>query len=137
MLERIIYVSQARHDVCASAAYEIIRVSHNRNSLHGLTGALIMLDGYFLQVLEGDAFHVSQRLAAISKDPRHHSLDLRQRTSIETLTFPEEWMALRLAAGVSDELKTAFGYAPGFPPDRFTTAQLLAFARACCEPAHA
>jgi hypothetical protein len=69
MLERIVYVSKACKELGARDAYEITRVAHNRNSRCGLTGALIMLDGHFLQVLEGDGFHLDQRLAAIRSDP--------------------------------------------------------------------
>jgi Sensors of blue-light using FAD len=135
MLERIVYVSKAREGVDARDAYEIIRVSHNRNSRCGLTGALIMLDGHFLQVLEGDGFHINQRLAAIQKDPRHHDVELRERAAIAEPVFPDEWMALRLADGVSEAVKTEFDYEPGFPADRFDASQLVAFAQACCAPA--
>jgi hypothetical protein len=112
--------------------YEIIRVAHNRNSHCGLTGALIMLDGHFLQVLEGGGFHVDQRMTAIKNDARHHALELRERRPIAAPSFPGQWMALRQADGVPAAVKARFGYEPGFPAERFSPAQLLAFALACC-----
>jgi Sensors of blue-light using FAD len=137
MFERIVYVSKAHPDVGARDAYDIIRVAHNRNSRCGLTGALLMLDGHFLQVLEGEGFHINERLAAICKDPRHYDVQLRSRVAVDTPAFPDEWMALRLADGVPDLVKTEFNYQPGFPPELFNAEQLLAFAQACCEPAAA
>ncbi len=132
MTERIVYVSRAAPGIAARDAYDIIRVSHNRNSKLGLTGALIFLDGHFLQVLEGDRFRVRERLAAISADPRHSGLELRQTAAAPVRAFADDWMALRLGDGISEATRQAFGYVPGFPPERFNADQLVAFAQACC-----
>jgi hypothetical protein len=132
MFERIVYVSRARADVGAREAYEIIRVSHNRNSRFGLTGALLFVDGFFLQVLEGDSFELGKRYAAILADPRHEQIDLRQRTEAAGPLFANEWMALRLDDGIPAELKNRFGYEPGFPAERFNTERLIEFALAAC-----
>ena len=50
MHDRLVYVSRAALGIGAGEAYDNIRVSHNRNSRYGLTGALILFDGHFLQV---------------------------------------------------------------------------------------
>ncbi|MEO8280817.1 MAG: BLUF domain-containing protein [Ideonella sp.] len=132
MLEQVIYVSRAHEGVDAHQAYDIIRVSHNRNSRFGLTGGLLLLDGYFVQVLEGDRFHLHQRLASIRADPRHGDFQLRWQGPIDDVCFAEEWMALRLDDGVSPALRESFGYVPGLPEDRFSGPQLLSFVLACC-----
>lgn len=134
MFERIIYVSRAAPGISARDTYEIIRVSHNRNRQFGLTGALILLDGYFLQVLEGDGRGVRQRFAAISADTCHSGLEVRQRTFLRRLAFPDEWMAFRSGTEIAPAIKEAFDYLPGFPTHRFEADKLLAFALACCQP---
>ena len=48
--------------------YDNIRVAHNRNSECNLTGALLFLDGYFVQVLEGEPLRVQERFAIIAAD---------------------------------------------------------------------
>ena len=132
MNERIVYTSQAAPGVGAREAYDIIRVSHNRNSQFGLTGALIFLDDHFLQVLEGDGWQLRDRYAVIAADPRHTHVVLRQSIRIDRLSFPDEWMALRHGDGVSAATRLAFGYAPGFPAPQFDGDGLAAFALACC-----
>ncbi len=132
MLERLVYVSRAATGITARDAYDIIRVSHNRNSRYGLTGALILIDGHFLQVLEGDAFRIRERYARIAADPRHTEVELRQSVRIQELRFADEWMALRHDEEIALATREAYGYSPGFPADRFDGDRLVAFAFACC-----
>ena len=131
MIDRITYVSRAREGLGVRDAYDIIRTAHNRNSQDGLTGALLFLDGWFMQVLEGDAYLLDRRYAAIAVDSRHAALQLRQRVSLPGRSFPGDWMALRLDGQVSASLRERLGYEPGFPAPRFDAARLLHFARAC------
>lgn len=132
MNERIVYVSRAAPGIVERDAYDIIRVSHNRNSRFGLTGALILLDGYFLQVLEGDAHRLRERYQRIVADPRHSHIVKRQAITTSRRCFPTEWMALRHGDAVSEATRRAFDYAPGYPQARFDGERLVAFALACC-----
>lgn len=132
MLHRIVYVSRAADGVGLRDCYDIIRTAHNRNSARGLTGALLFLDGCFVQVLEGPEQALRERYAAILKDPRHHGLELRFDGLVGETLFPHEWMALRGDADIAPALKTAHGYQPGLPADRFDPPRLLAFVRDCC-----
>lgn len=131
MHERLVYVSRAVPDIGPRDAYDIIRVAQNRNSRYGVTGALILVDGHFLQVLEGDAFRIRERYARIAIDPRHTQIEVRQSRCIQQLTFSDEWMALRHDNEVTQITRETFGYAPGFPADRFDGDRLVAFALAC------
>jgi Sensors of blue-light using FAD len=134
MHEQLVYVSRAVPGVGARAAYEIIRVSHNRNSLHQLTGALILIDGHFLQVLEGHSHTVRERFAVIAADPRHTDVSVRQSVATRERTFPDEWMALRHGDAIDEGLKLDFGYACGFPATHFDGPKLVEFALACYQP---
>jgi hypothetical protein len=132
MYERLVYVSCAAPGIGAREAYDIIRVSHNRNSRYSLTGALILVDGFFLQVLEGDAFQLKTRYARIVTDPRHTDVDLRQSTRVQQLSFADDWMALRHDEDITPSMREEFGYRPGFPVERFDGDRLVAFTLACC-----
>ena len=134
MYEQLVYVSRAAPGMDAHSAYDIIRVSHNRNSKHGLTGALVLIDGYFLQVLEGHSHSLRERFAIIEADPRHTHVSVRQSIAKRERTFPDEWMALRHGDAVDESLKLDFGYAPGFPATHFTGEKLVEFALACYQP---
>jgi hypothetical protein len=132
MRERLVYVSRAALGIGAREAYDIIRVSHNRNSRYGLTGALILFDGHFLQVLEGDAIRLRERYARIATDPRHTDVVLRQCAAVRHLSFESDWMAMRHDDEITHATRERYGYSPGFPADRFDGDRLVAFALACC-----
>jgi hypothetical protein len=134
MYEQIVYVSRALPDMDARGVYDIIRVAHNRNSKLGLTGALIFIDGYFLQVIEGNSHFLRERFAIIAADPRHTDLQLRRSVAIRERAFPDEWMALRHGDAIDDGLKQDFDYVPGFPASHFDADKLVEFALACYQP---
>jgi Sensors of blue-light using FAD len=133
MYEQLVYVSRAMPEMAEHGLYDIIRVAHNRNSKFGLTGALIFVDGYFLQVLEGDHHDLHARLQIIQADPRHTDVSVRHLIPVNQRTFPEEWMALRHGNAVSDEIKRQFAYTAGFPAAQFDGETLVRFALACSQ----
>lgn len=133
MFERLVYVSRVAPGVGPRDAYDIVRTAHNRNSQIGLTGALLFIDGCFVQVLEGDSFHLRQCFAKIAADPRHVDVQLRECVAIAERLFPREWMALRQGDGVPLAVQQAFGYVAGFPPAIFPPERLVGFVRACCD----
>ena len=134
MYEQLVYISRAMPDLNAKGAYDIIRVSHNRNSKYGLTGTLILLDGYFLQVLEGHRHALRERFAIIEVGPRHTDISVRHSITMSERGFPNEWMALRHGDAVEEHLKLDFGYLPGFPETHFGGEKLVEFALACYHP---
>ncbi len=131
MFERLLYVSRAAPGIGARDAYDIVRTAHNRNSRLGLTGALVFVDGHFVQVLEGDAFHLRQRFAAIAADPRHTDVQVRLHVAIDERLFPDEWMALRQGDDVPDAVRREFGDVPGVSLQDLPPECLLAYVRAC------
>ncbi len=88
MFQRLLYVSRATDDVNLRDVYDIIRIAHNRNANNGLTGGLLFLDGYFLQVLEGSPYAVEERYSRILADPRHTDVSLRLNESSSELAVP-------------------------------------------------
>jgi len=52
---------------------QILETSKKNNRRDGLTGAMLLGDGYFLQVLEGSRTRVTACLSRILADPRHTS----------------------------------------------------------------
>ena len=134
MFEQLVYVSRAMPGLNGRGAYDIIRVSHNRNSRCGLTGTLILLDGYFLQVLEGHRHALRERFAIIEADPRHSEVSVRHSIAMNDRIFPDEWMALRHGDAIDEDLKLDFCYVPGFPETHFDGKKLIEFALACYHP---
>lgn len=131
MYRRIVYVSRALPGLAARDCYDIIRVAHNRNSQFGLTGALLFLDGHFVQVLEGSRLRVRERFAVIAADRRHADVDLRQSLDCDARLFPDDWMALRSDAEIDPAVKRRFGYRAGLPAAQFSAERVVEFVLAC------
>jgi len=130
--EQLVYVSRAAHGVGPRDCHDIIRTAHNRNRALGLTGGLLLVDGWFVQVLEGERRQLQARFAIIERDPRHSAIQLRGRRPSDRLHFAGDWMALRgrddLPPGLLDQL----GYQPGLPAAQFDADRLVALVQACC-----
>jgi hypothetical protein len=130
--QRLIYVSRARPGLGRADLYAIIRAAHVRNIAAGISGALIHLDGWFAQALEGPRAALSAAFARIAADPRHEALELRSRERALTPLFRGQAMALRDRACLDAGLLDTFGYRPGFPVATFPADVLVEFmVRAC------
>ena len=78
-LERLVYVSRAAPGLDTTEVYAIIRHAHAGNAVSGVTGALVFLDGWFVQLLEGPAAALDARLASIRRDPAGINPELTDR----------------------------------------------------------
>lgn len=135
MLERITYVSRATPGLRREDVFGIIRTAHPANSLAGVTGGLVFLDGWFAQVLEGEAGALDHLLAGLARDRRHQGLVLRSRERGLCRLFAGQAMALRTRTCVDPRLLDAFSYAPGFPVERFPADVLVEFVVQACRRA--
>ena len=69
-LERVLYTSRARGNADnLMMQVEILAVSQRNNARDGLTGALMIHDGRFLQVLEGAAQDLDRLMRRLADDP--------------------------------------------------------------------
>jgi hypothetical protein len=93
MLARLIYASKAIGLRAADLA-DILEVSRVDNPKAGITGALGLLDGVYLQYLEGDDAALEALYARIQIDLRHRDPVVLDRTFIAVRAFPEWSMAL-------------------------------------------
>jgi len=131
MLRRILYTSRATEGVTLHDVYDIIRVSHNRNSRAALTGGLIFLDGYFYQLLEGLPYAIDTCYERILRDKRHDEIELRLDDATSEPLFATDWMALRDGSQIEPEILAEHGYHRGMPKSAFTGEQLFALLMAC------
>jgi hypothetical protein len=116
MLERIVQVSRAAAGLRVEDVYGIIRAAHPANRLAGLSGGLVLLDGWFAQVLEGaPGPALDACLDRIAADPRHAAVERRSRERALCRLFPGQPLALRTRACLEPGLLEAFGGRPGFP----------------------
>ena len=124
MFRRYVYMSKAADGVNEKYVASFISIAQERNRSEELTGALLYLDGYFLQVMEGPAEAAANCMMRIMSDKRHHHIDVRETLDVDIRRFPKLWMALSHAGDVNREMLSAFNYEPGFPADKFSAEKL-------------
>lgn len=108
MLVRLLYVSAISDGVSSSDIQRLVAESQRRNRQRDLTGALMVCDGHFAQVLEGREVLVEEAMRKIALDDRHRDLVVRERSFVTQRQFPNWDMAFvdpdRCMATVTDLL---------------------------------
>ena len=139
MLERVVQVSRAAAGLRQKDVYRIIRTAHASNTLAGLSGGLIFLDGWFAHVLEGTpgpAFDAC--LARIAGDPRHWRTSSGGAASAPSAgSSPARRWRSGPAPASTPALIEGFGGRPGFPVEGFPADVLVEFVVRACHRAPA
>ena len=71
---RLIYSSSAAPDLDMTDLEQMLVESRLRNRARGITGMLVLVDGVFLQILEGEQDKVVDLMRTIEQDPRHSGI---------------------------------------------------------------
>jgi hypothetical protein len=88
-MRRIIYSSQATHDVGPQELTELLSVARDLNQRVGLTGMLLYCGQSFLQALEGESEALEETYARIAADDRHTNLRLLMDAEVAAPLFPD------------------------------------------------
>ncbi len=92
---RLIYRSHsllAPQDDLALA--DILKVARSKNADLGITGALMLYDDWFAQVLEGPQAVIEALYARIKADPRHNGVRLNEAGAVPKRLFAKWAMAV-------------------------------------------
>jgi len=90
---RIIYSSQASRPLSVGELEEILVDARAGNEARNVTGALVYVDGVFLQVLEGDKATLQRLMQSIAADTRHSSVTVFHEIDVERPLFSDWRMA--------------------------------------------
>jgi hypothetical protein len=93
----LVYTSISNQKFSEDDLKKLLHKSRFKNESIGVTGLLLYLDPYFLQVLEGEEHIVNQSFHEISKDIRHKKITLIYRQPLEKLKFPDWSMGFNKA----------------------------------------
>lgn len=66
---------------------KLLKSSRKRNEAKNITGMLLYLDPYFIQVLEGEEKQVYKSFKKIKHDPRHHKASILYQKPIAERSF--------------------------------------------------
>ena len=93
-LTQLIYAS--RHDGTAVETLDrVLQTSRANNVRDGITGALVIGDQHFLQLLEGDRAAVGACFMRITRDDRHHGIQVICSSDMDHRLFTE-WSMHRI-----------------------------------------
>lgn len=86
-LTSLVYISVADHQMEPDELLTILDSANRNNPEHGLTGMLLYQNGFFIQVLEGEASDVDLMYERILNDDRHHHIVLVEKVEISERAF--------------------------------------------------
>ena len=92
---RLIYRSHSKLAANDEAGLaDILKVARAKNAALGVTGALMLYDDWFAQVLEGPQDNVEALYAKIKQDPRHEAIRLNEAGPVSQALFGKWAMAV-------------------------------------------
>jgi hypothetical protein len=99
-LFRLLYTSHQAESSCDQTGHSpvqeaatIAELSAVRNARVGITGSLLIVEGQFIQILEGPYKSVEETFERICRDFRHHTVKLIDLVEVNERVFPEWSMA--------------------------------------------
>ena len=93
MLERLSYTSKETEPFGTRDLFDLLNHAREKNARLRLTGHLLYAHGVFTQCIEGPTEALNSLWAALLKDPRHHDIQLLDRSPIEQRSFGDWSMA--------------------------------------------
>ncbi|MFM2069149.1 MAG: hypothetical protein RLZZ584_4058 [Pseudomonadota bacterium] len=126
MLARLIYVSEAAEAMTPADVDAILKTARQRNKLRDITGMLVFDRRAFLQVIEGDAQHLTDLYGRIAQDPRHRRLRLLQFGALAERQFGDWSMGFAGSGGTSRRVLMRYTASSAFAPYELDAAAALA-----------
>ena len=93
MTYQIIYSSASSTPMEQEALDDLLAHAQRGNDQKGITGALVYVDGFFLQILEGEQAGVQRLMQRIAGDVRHETVTVLQEGEITSAAFSDWKMA--------------------------------------------
>lgn len=92
---RMFYISKAAPGLTSDDHDDILAAARRNNRPTGVTGLLVVKDGYFAQALEGEEAAVTQIFSKIAEDPRHSGVVVLAKEETDHRIFPGWQMGYR------------------------------------------
>jgi hypothetical protein len=93
MTFQIIYSSVSSTPMQLDELEDLLEQAQANNGAEAITGALVYVDGFFLQVLEGQRQPVETLMDRISRDLRHDTVRVLQAGEVAAASFSDWKMA--------------------------------------------
>ena len=96
----LVYTSVANQEMPDDNLKDLLKKSRLKNERKNVSGMLLYLDPFFIQILEGEEAIVNESFNIIKQDLRHHNVKLIYKKPIEERSFPNWTMGFNK---ISDE----------------------------------
>jgi hypothetical protein len=93
MTYQLIYSSESSTPMQMDELEEVLLQARVSNGSKGITGALVYVEGVFLQILEGEKDVVRQLMARIAQDVRHQTVTVLKECEADSASFSDWKMA--------------------------------------------
>ena len=127
MLIQLTYASRTTHILGPGDVKDILQSSLRNNTAVGVTGALCLTNGIFLQQLEGDRDTVNKLYHRLLKDSRHRDTQILDFSEIASRRFGTWSMGLISAVAENRQLFLKYSSSAEFDPYSMSTTTLRAF----------
>ena len=99
-IDQLVYVSRSliTADKTEVALNDIARIAHSLNRQNQITGALVLIDGYFIQLLEGAPAALDLLMIHLEFDVRHTDIQVVARETVSQRAIPD-WGMIAPPAG--------------------------------------
>lgn len=99
-IDQLVYISQSRlrPDEAEAALIDIAQMAHRLNQQNQITGALALVDGYFVQLLEGAPAALDLLMIHLQFDQRHSHIEVVARAAVPKRAIPN-WGMIAPALG--------------------------------------
>ncbi len=127
MLIQLTYASRTATALSATDLPRILEASKRNNTRAGITGALCLANGIFLQQLEGDRTAVNQLYHRILQDPRHRDPAILDFGEIASRKFGQWSMGSLSSLESNRAIYLKYSRSASFDPYTMSQATLHAF----------
>lgn len=127
MLIQLTYASRASRTLGPLDVKDILATSQRNNAAVGVTGALCLANGIFLQQLEGDRDVVNRTYLRILKDPRHLEPAILDFSEIAARRFGNWNMGLISSLAENRQMFLKYSPKAEFDPYSMSPASLREF----------
>lgn len=127
MLIQLTYASRPTRILGPADVKDILATSQRNNAAVGVTGALCLANGIFLQQLEGDRNVVNQVYTRILADTRHKDTAILDFSEIPARRFVSWNMGLISTVAENRQVFLKYSGSNSFDPYSMSTASLRGF----------
>ena len=127
MLIQLTYASRTSKTLVPTDLAAILAASQRNNARVGVTGALCLANGIFLQQLEGDRIAVNQLYHRILADPRHRDPAILDFSEINSRKFTQWSMGSLSSLESNRAIYLKYSRSASFDPYTMSPSTLHAF----------